>query len=209
MSKERIISLLLLMTVTISCLTVREKEYKKERLSSLSSDKKMEIVIVPTRVIVKGFADELINLPAQQLDGFFNIVESQFISCECFREVSVVKPEKVNMETNLQKYQIEINLTIVTISQAAIMGRSFLTGFSLYLIPSWFPYEVTLKATVMNGKTELKKYTYKNSLTLYFHLFLLPFFYTFDFTDPNPMISDLVKQLIFDIKNERVIPDYK
>jgi len=200
---------IILLLVSINCLTVRDKDYKKEKLSTLSDGAKMDIVIVPTRIIVKGFSDEAINLPAQELDGFYNAVESQFISCECFREVSVVKPEKVNMENNLQKHKIEINLQIVTLSKAAIAGRSFLTGFTLWLIPSWYPYEITLKATVLNGKSELKKYTYSNSLTLYMHLFLFPFFYTFDWTDPLPMISDLVKQLIFDIKNDRVIPDYK
>ena len=101
---------------------------------------------------------------------------------------------------------VSISVELVESSNPAAIAAAFITGLSLYTIPSWatVEYEATCRATTADGRT--REYKLKDSATLVQWLPMMVVFPFKPFSEIEEVRKNMYRNLIVRMQDDGVLP---
>lgn len=118
----------------------------------------------------------------------------------------IKKSNCCSMTTDENEADINLSLEIERYENPAALLAAFLTGFSLYTIPSWATYSYTYEATVIDRNKTKHRYEMKDSWTL---VQWLPMIFAFPMNMPGDVdektLTNLDKHLVIKLREDKLL----
>jgi hypothetical protein len=129
-------------------------------------------------------------------------VEKSIAESQMFSEVSTNSAQALDMDLTIQ-----IDLTNHGNYTSAIIA-GVISGITFCTIPTWIKDKYRLEAIIYDNQgNQLQKYEYEDYVRTYIHLFLIPFIGSAK-TAPNKVISNMLRNFLNDLSQERFMQRY-